>query len=108
MAGQKTISSTYHEPLPPPPPHPPDMLVTGDGGPVSPNGNYYKDGIYAGKMSYRRLDGAFFLYWFSISNRYYLSTTKGNIISRYWAIPVQGPVGTYLIHNVYTGTPEVS
>lgn len=57
-------------------PFPFDTIVTGD---LSPDatGNYYEDGMYLGKLSYRRADGAWFIWWEPTPPRWYISPLKG-------------------------------
>jgi hypothetical protein len=108
MAGQKTISSTYHEPLPPPPPPPPDLVITGDGGAESPNGDYNEAGIENGKPYYTSLTTPFFLWYDLVTPAWILNTTLGSVIGDLWYLEAVNPEGSYTPVSNYSGNPIVA
>lgn len=83
-----------------------DYLVTGDGGPVSPNGEYFDVGIYDSQPYYDRTDGAFAIWCdFGI---YTVSTAPGINSPGYWVNAGPGPVeGIYDPAGPYSGNPTV-
>jgi hypothetical protein len=77
----------------------PVVRVTGSGNP-SPNGDYVEDGIFGGEMSYKRTDGAYYLWYDDVLVQTVLSVIKGDRGTFHWyyeaLIPVYGmePQGT--------------
>lgn len=57
-------------------------------------GGYNEDGIFAGQMSYRRIDGAFFIYY-RVTGDWYIGSWKGDYGPNTWAEIGTGPAGTY-------------
>jgi len=103
----KRSCSDYPAPAPPPPPSP-DLIITGDGNP-SPNGDYFEDDLYNGKMSYRRGDNAYFLWYDPDGPEYFLSQTKGSdAVSWFNQTADEMPLGTYSDWNYVTGHPVVA
>lgn len=80
--------------------------MTGNPNPDN-TGDYLPDGIYNGKMSYRRLDGAFFIWW-DIPNTWWRITTAKGV----WAEPhffkVDPITGTYAGMMGATGVAVVT
>lgn len=96
MAGQKTISTTYKEPIPPPAPPPvPDYVVTDSIFP-SINGNYFAAGNYGGKPYYAKNVDNSFLWWDIPATRWVLSLLLSNPGSGYFKRTDQSPIGVYI------------
>ena len=87
MAGQKTIGATFIEPTI-------YYEVTGDPVPDC-KGKYVFDGIFAGKKSYARIEGTFFISWYADWNDWIITDIKGSIISLVWRNQTHLITGTY-------------
>lgn len=107
MTGQKAITSTFYEPVPIPPPPIPDYIVIGNGGPVSPNGNYFYTSDVNGKPAYRRTDGLSFIWWYSDVPRWIINNELGVLGAGYWFNTELDIVFGYENSLPFTGNPEV-
>jgi hypothetical protein len=82
-----------------------DLVVSGDGAP-SPNGGYNEDGIYNGHMSYKSLDGLWYIWFASGPDSYAISDLKGSTETS-WINNLSVPAGAYAPYNDTTGNPVV-
>lgn len=85
----------------------PDYVVTGDPNPDC-KGNYFEDGIHDGKMSYRRSDNAWYVWWRAILENWFISETKGDTSSIGWWRHNPNIEGTYIPQLGAAGNPIVT
>lgn len=95
-------------PIPVPPPQY-DLIVSGVCLP-DVTGNYVEDGLYNGKMSYKRTDGLFYIAWFNGIPAYLLSTEKGvdNDEGFSNTMDLESPFGIYNPQVFSEGNPVAS
>jgi hypothetical protein len=70
-------------------------------------GVYTWAGEYAGQLYFRRADGAFFIWWDSPTEKWFMSTGPGIGSPGFWRSPTSSVVGTYSPTGTYTGNPIV-
>lgn len=82
-------------------------LVTGDGGPVLPNGIYRYAGIYNTKPYYQRGDSVFVLWWDSLVLYWQISIACG-VDNPCYVSPTSVIEAIYSAVGVYTGNPVIA
>ena len=106
MGGHKSKSCTFSEPAVITPPPVPDLIVSGDGSP-SPNGSYFKDGIYNVHDKYKREDGLFFIYYMADSELWFMSNILGGDVDAF-ANPIPDTlIGDWVPTGIFSGWPKV-
>jgi hypothetical protein len=78
-------------------------------GEITPDakGNYVKDGLYNGRMSYRRTDGVWFIWWDSVFSTYRLTSIKGTITNPCWGNDNDLIAGDYSPNGTAIGFAQV-
>lgn len=107
MGGHKSRScSVEHKaiPIPTPPPPSPDLIVICDGTP-DVAGDYYEHEIYLGQMSYRRSDGAFFVFY-SEEGEYRIDEALGHVGGGYYYRYPPQLIGVYQAEFPFVGTAQ--
>ena len=104
MAGQKTISTTYTPPSTPPAIA--DYHVLGNGNP-DPNGDYFDDGLYNGKVTALRSGVPFYLFYSNVLYEWMLSETREEEPGGFFWRDAVSPVGPYGLGGTYAGNPTV-
>jgi hypothetical protein len=108
MAGQKTISCTHREQATPTPP-PPQLIITGTPTPAPDcRGFYYESELYDGRLTYRRLDNLYTVWYEADGNYYLLSSGPGIYDASYWYKEPTTPFGLYTPAGKATGEPIAS
>jgi len=69
--------------------------------------NYHYVGMHEGKQAYRRLDGAYHIYWIEISARWYISVLLGDPGAAWWDRLDPNPAGLYGPQGTATGNATV-
>jgi len=84
-------------------------MIYGVTGTLSPDAtcNYTYFGIHEGKQCWRRNDGAFYLWWLEITDRWYISELLGDPGTSYWDRIDPNPAGLYGPQGEATGDPTV-
>ena len=83
-----------------------NYVISGDGGPNPPNGNFYDNGVLNNDTSYQRLDGRYWLWW--NGSDWIISQEKGIIGIFSWNKGDATITGTYLPNGTGTGNPIVT
>jgi hypothetical protein len=104
MGGQHGIGGTYKEPFDA---RPIAYNVTGT---LSPNStcNYRAEGTYGGVTYYKRIDGAWFIWYRSGNQRWYITQELGNYNIIGWVRTLPNIVGDYNVINGASGIAHVS
>ncbi len=82
--------------------------VTGNGGPVSPNGTYVDAGKYGGKHYYERQDGAFVIWWSGGASEWRISVAPNDVAAGRWRVAGAGNIESTYASITYTGNPVVT
>lgn len=84
-------------------------FVYGVTGTLNPDAtcNYSFDGIYDGYDSFRRADGAYFIWWYTVGGIWVITTAKGALGVSWWTADQAAIVGTYSPAGTATGTATV-
>lgn len=106
MAGQKTITSSYYEFIPPPVPPPvADYHIDTVTVPACA-GNYFIRGNHDGRTYCSNTDNTFFIWWYDGGGSYVISTALGVIAPGYWrrGLPIidgtYNHMGTFTLHPI--------
>lgn len=84
----------------------PNKTVSGTLNPDA-TGMFDYDGQYAGKDSFRRPDGAWFIWWHDLA-QWVISIAKGNLVGNKWERHFPNIDGEYLPFGASTGNAYVS
>lgn len=83
MGGHSSRSCTSYETIPVIIPPTPKLQISGNLDPDC-TGNYFEDGIFAGRMSYKNSLGTFFVFWDDVNGEYIIGAIKGVYDSLAW------------------------
>lgn len=64
--------------------------------------------MYNGRWSYRRLDGAYFIWWHTALGIWYISTAVGVQGADYWSNATNDMLGVYSPEGTATGDATVA